>query len=156
AAKQATGTIPIVFTNVGNPVRVGIVESLARPGRNVTGLSFLGAELSGKRLELLKGTIPDLSRVAVFWNATNPGVALAVEELQPAAEILDLKLQSVPLKSPAELDGALQAILDGRAEAVFSLTDILVRSLRPQLVEFTRQHRLPLLSAWREDVIAGA
>jgi ABC-type uncharacterized transport system substrate-binding protein len=100
AAKQATKTIPIVFTSVGDPISAGLVESLARPGGNITGLSNINAELSGKRLELLKETNPKFSRVAVLWNPEYPALALAFKESQAAAQVLGLQLQSLEVRGP--------------------------------------------------------
>ena len=100
AAKEATSTIPIVMTQVGDPVGTGFVASLARPGGNITGLSTLGPELSGKRLELLKEIVPKLSRVAVFGTSTQPGNAQVLKEIELAAKALGVKLQYIDVLSP--------------------------------------------------------
>ncbi len=110
AAKRATSEIPIVMTNAGEPVGTGLVTSLARPGGNVTGLSALSDELSGKRLELLKQVIPGIIRVAVLWNAGNPGVALVVKELNRASLQLGLQVHSLPVQGPRDLSGAFHAM----------------------------------------------
>jgi putative ABC transport system substrate-binding protein len=114
AARHATGTIPIVFTNVNDPVGQGIVASLARPGTNVTGLGTLSSPISGKRLELLKEAVPGVARVAVFWNAANPAFALMLREMQSAAPALGLQLQALEVHSPDDLDRAFEAAI-GRA-----------------------------------------
>src|SRR5262245_48929813 len=98
AAKKATKTIPIVFTSVGDPVSAGLVESLARPGGNITGLTNISPELSGKRLELLKETNPKFSRVAVLWNPEYPGLAVVFKESQAAAQVLGFQLQSLEVR----------------------------------------------------------
>jgi putative ABC transport system substrate-binding protein len=100
AARHATRTIPIVFTNVNDPVGQGIVASLARPGANVTGLSTLSSPISGTRLELLKEAMPKVTRVAIFWNAANPAFALMVREMQSAAPALGLQLKSLEVHGP--------------------------------------------------------
>jgi putative ABC transport system substrate-binding protein len=111
AARHATRTIPIVFTNVNDPVGQGIVASLARPGANATGLSTLSSPISGKRLELLKEAVPGVARVAVFWNAANPAFALMLREMQSAAPALGLQLQSLEVHSPGDLDRAFEAAI---------------------------------------------
>jgi putative ABC transport system substrate-binding protein len=109
AGKRATLTIPIVMTSTGDPVGSGLVASLARPGGNVTGLSLMAPELAGKRLELLKEILPGIFRVAILWNAANPYSALVFKEAASAARALGLELQSLEIRAPADLDGALDA-----------------------------------------------
>jgi putative tryptophan/tyrosine transport system substrate-binding protein len=106
AAKHATQTIPIVILTAIDPVGAGFVASLARPGGNLTGLSVLAPELSGKRLELLKEVVPELTRVAVLWNAANPAHASAWEETQAAARALGLRLHAQDVRGPQDLEGA--------------------------------------------------
>jgi putative tryptophan/tyrosine transport system substrate-binding protein len=100
AAKRATTTIPIVMTSAGDPLDSGLVASLARPGGNVTGLSLMMSEVSGKRLELLKELVPRLSRVAVLWNSTNPYPTIVFKETQDAARTLGIEVQSLEVKGP--------------------------------------------------------
>ena len=121
AAKNATKTIPIVFTNVGDPVANGLVASLARPGGNITGLSTLAPELSGKGLELLKETVPKLSRVAVVWNPDNPGKTSSFRETEDAARALRLQLQSLEVRGPNDVEPAFQAARKERAGALIVL-----------------------------------
>ena len=109
AAKSATSAIPIVFAAVGDPVRAGLVSSLARPGGNITGLSIIETELFGKRLELLKETLPKITKVAHFRDATSPGTGSA--EMQATASALGLQLQSLEVRSAKDFDGAFEAIL---------------------------------------------
>ncbi len=119
-AKEATTTIPIVMTGDGDPVGSGFVASLARPGGNITGLSTLAPELSGKRLELLKEIIPALSRVAVLGTSTQPGNAQSLKEIELAAEAFGVKLQYLDVLSPKDIETAFRAASKGRADAVSS------------------------------------
>src|SRR5215813_1241253 len=107
AAKNATQTIPIVMTTANDPVGAGLVASLARPGGNLTGLSTLAPELSGKRLELLQEVVPGLTQVAVLWNAANPANTSVWQETQAAARALGLQLHAQDVRSPQDLRGAL-------------------------------------------------
>jgi putative ABC transport system substrate-binding protein len=118
AAKRATDTIPIVFAVSGNPMATGYVASLARPGGNVTGLSALGPELSGKQLELLKEAIPKASRMAVLTNPSGLNWKLDVKEMEPAARSLGVQLQVLEIRGPDDLDRAFQSAKRQRAEAV--------------------------------------
>jgi putative ABC transport system substrate-binding protein len=104
AAQQATRTIPIVMIGTGDPVGTGFVASLARPGGNITGSSALSPELSGKRLELLKETLPSSSRVGIFWNPDNPATALSMDEAKVAAQGLRLNIQSLPFRTADDLE----------------------------------------------------
>src|SRR5262249_31210962 len=123
AAKEATNTIPIVMTNEGDPVETGFVASLARPGGNITGLSTLAPEISGKRLELLKEVVPKLSRVAVFGTSTNPGNADTLRELEVAAQELKVKLQYLDILNPNDIETAFRAAGKERAGAVILLSN---------------------------------
>jgi len=121
-AKEATSTIPIVMAQDTDPVGNGFVTSLARPSGNITGLSSLAPELSGKRLELLKEIAPGLSRVAVLWASTTPGSAQALKEMERAAEALGVKLQFLDILGPKDIDAAFQAAGKGRADAVLVMS----------------------------------
>ena len=121
AAKEATSTIPIVMANDNDPVGNGFVASLARPGGNITGLSTLSPELSGKRLELLKEIVPRLSRVAVFGTSTTPGNAQALKETELAAGAFGVKLQYLDVLGPKDIETAFRAASKGRAQAVLVL-----------------------------------
>jgi putative ABC transport system substrate-binding protein len=153
-ARQATTTIPIVFMIVNDPVGQGFVASLAQPGGNVTGVSTLSSELSGKRLELLHEAVPGLRRVALLWNAANPDMALQFHEAQAAAQGLGLDLLSVEVRGPDECDRALAAALEAHAEGLVVLAGTPVRS-RTQIVDFAAAHRLPAIYAESEIVKAG-
>jgi putative ABC transport system substrate-binding protein len=120
-AKEATSTIPIVMTNEGDPVGTGFVASLARPGGNITGLSTLAPELSGKRIELLKEIVPKLSRVAVFGTSTRSDNAQSLREVELAAKAFGVKLQYVDVLRPKDIESAFRVASKGRAEAVLMM-----------------------------------
>ena len=155
AAKQATATIPIVMTAAGDPLGSGLVASLARPGGNVTGLSLMAPDLAGKRLELLEEVLPGLSRVAVLWNAANPYPALVFKETQHAAQTLRIEVQSLEVRSPDDLDSALDAAIRQRANALITVEDPLTVVHRQQIADFAAKNRLPSIHGFREFVDAG-
>jgi putative ABC transport system substrate-binding protein len=156
AAKQQTRTIPIVMANSTDPVETGFVASLARPGGNVTGLSTISPELSAKRLELLRETIPGLSRVAFLWNPDVRGAVLDYRETEAAAGKLRLQLQSVEVPTTEDLDRAFSAITKGRAQALIAPAAVPVLFMnRGQIVSFAQRNRLPSMYAQREFVEAG-
>ncbi|MBI2181856.1 MAG: ABC transporter substrate-binding protein [Deltaproteobacteria bacterium] len=145
AAKEATKTIPIVMVVSGDPVAQGFVASLARPGGNITGLSILSPELSGKRLELLKETVPGLSRVAVLSTEASRGVP-ARKEVEVAASALRLQLRWVVLRTPTDLQSEFEAALRSRPHGLLTMPDpILSRDLRIPIVELAAKHRLPAM-----------
>jgi putative tryptophan/tyrosine transport system substrate-binding protein len=155
AAKHATQTIPIVILTALDPVGAGLVASLARPGGNITGLSALAPELSGKRLELLKEVVPGMTRVAVLWNAANPTNAPVWEETQAAARTLGLLLHSQEVRGPQDFEGAFTRTAQARPDALLVLTDSLIAMHRQQIVEFATQQHLPSVFTTREWVVAG-
>ncbi len=154
AAQQATRTIPIV-AGMGDPVEMGLVASLARPGGNITGVSVQSAETAGKRLELLKAAVPQASRVAVLWNPANLNKALEWQETQSAAHALGVTLQSVEVRTPDDLERAFAALTRGRADALITLAEAITVMHRSQIVDFTTKNRLPMMAAQREFVEAG-
>ncbi len=155
AAQRATRTTPIVMAASGDAVATGLVASLARPGRNVTGLTALARELSGKRLELLKEAVPGLSRVAVLWNAANPDKARDLEETQVVAGALGLQLQSLEVRAPNDLEGAFRATNSKRGGALFTLTDTLTIAHQSRIVDLATKRGLPTLFQTRDFVDAG-
>jgi putative ABC transport system substrate-binding protein len=155
AAKEATSTIPIVMTNEGDPVGTGFVASLARPGGNITGLSTLSPELSGKRLELLKEIVPRLSRVAVLGTSTTPGNAQLLREIELAAGALKVKLQYLDVLDPKDIETAFRAASKGRAEAVLMLQGGVLNSHRTQIAALAVKNRLPAIYANSLFVDAG-
>jgi len=158
AAKQATRTLPIVFANVGDAVTSGLVESLARPGGNVTGLSILAPELVGKGLELLKQAVPGVSRVAVLW--TPGGVPERtgkdmLKEAEVAGRALGVRVQFVEARGPADIDRAFSDITRARAGALTVLGSAMFFNERRRLVDLAAKNRLPAVYPWREFVDAG-
>jgi putative tryptophan/tyrosine transport system substrate-binding protein len=158
-AKEATSTIPIVMIQIGDPVGSGFVASLARPGGNITGLSGLAPELSGKRLELLKEIIPKLSRVAVFGTSTSPDNAQSLKEVEIAARELKVQLQYLDIRDardPKDIETAFRAATKGRAEAVLIMLAPAVASAnRTQIVDLAVKSRLPVIYSGPAYVEAG-
>ena len=143
AAKQATSTIPIVMAQDPDPVVNGFVSSLARPESNITGLSSLTSDLSGKRLELLKEVVPKLSRIAIFETSTNQGNIQAKKETEHAAVALEVKFQYLDIVGPKDIESAFPAAVNGRADAVFILRSPVFNSQRPRLAQLAARTRLP-------------
>jgi putative ABC transport system substrate-binding protein len=141
--KEATSTIPIVMAQDTDPVGSGFVASLARPGRNITGLSALAPEMSGKQLELLKEIVPRLSRVAILGNSNNPGDAQALRETVIAAGTVDVYLRYLDVLDPKEIDSKFTAANKGHADAVLVLGNPILNDHRKQIVELAVKHRLP-------------
>jgi putative tryptophan/tyrosine transport system substrate-binding protein len=127
AAKKETSTIPIVIVTTGDPVGTGLVSSLARPGGNLTGLTALGQELSGKRLELLKEAIPGVTRVAVLSNPTNPDTKFSVKGVEVAAQAPGIQLRLFEVRDATGFEGAFRAMASGRTQALMVLTDPMFR-----------------------------
>jgi len=155
AAMTATKSIPIVMATSGDPVRTGIVASLAKPGGNVTGFTTLGPEFEPKRLELLKQAIRTLSRVAVLWNPANPVLPLYYEQTQAAAAALHVALQSVEVRTVDDFGHAFVAIGGARPHALMVLADRFLVAHRARILEFARAKRLPGMYPYREYVDAG-
>ena len=155
AAKQATGTIPIVMVSVGDPVGNGLVASLARPGGTVTGTSFLTSAMVGKQLDLLKQITPHASRLAILLNPANPGHRLALEEAKVAAHSLGVQLQAVEARGPADFDKAFAAMTRERAGALFVPWDgtFLVHVVR--IVQLAAKTRLAGMYGQRRYVDVG-
>jgi putative ABC transport system substrate-binding protein len=154
AAKNETRTIPIVFAAVQDPVASGIVDSLARPGGNATGLSILGPELSRKRLELLKEVVPKITQVA-FLLGLDPAAPVTVKETQAAAQALGLQLQSLEVRDSKDFDRAFEAITKNRAQALLTNPGPMINTHHARIVEFAAGHRLPAMYAAPEFVDAG-
>jgi putative ABC transport system substrate-binding protein len=153
---QATSTIPIVMVGPGDPLRAGLVASLARPGGNVTGLSSFGPELSGKQLQLLQEAVPTVSRVAFLWNPTNPVNRLYFEDIQAGARALSVTLHSVEVSSPNEFKSAFAAMMRERADALIMTGDPMHQLHVGQIIAFAAENRLPMMSNSKESVIGGA
>jgi putative tryptophan/tyrosine transport system substrate-binding protein len=155
AAKKATKTIPIVFASVGNPVGIGIVDSLAQPGANVTGLSSFTGDLSGKRLELLKEAFPKVSRVAVLWYPSNASSAIGWREIQATAPSLGVQLQSVEVRVSNDFDSAFKAVIRERAQALLTHSGSLANNYKARILDFAATNRLPAMYADTEFTPAG-
>ena len=155
AAKEATNTIPIVMAQDSDPVESGFVASLARPGGNITGLSTLAAEVSGKRLELLKEIIPKLSRVAVVGISTRPGNAQSLKEVELAAGTFKVQVQYLDVLDVKKIDTAFRAATKGRAEAVLVLQSPFFNSQRKQIIDLAIKSRLPAIYPQTDYTEAG-
>ena len=155
-AKRATTTIPIVMANVGDPVGTGLVASLARPGGNITGLTTMGEELSGKRLELIREVVPRLQRIGALWNQDNPGNVASFKELKAAAQSLGVDVRSLAVRPPVpEIDKAFGTANNWRADALIALDDSLIFSNRTRIIALAARHRLPAIYGYREFPNAG-
>ena len=156
AAKNATAAIPIVMINVGDPVGLGLVASLARPGSNVTGLSFgVGMDTFGKALELLKDAVPDLYRIAILSNPTNPAHALALGALKVASQKVGAQLELVEARARDELESAFASAANARAGALMVVSDAMFSIHAQSLAELALKYKLPSMHGLREEVEAG-
>ena len=155
AARKATGTIPIVTTTGSDPVEMGLATSLARPGGNVTGLTSSGRELIGKRIELLKETLPGLSRIAVLWNPESRTQLGSLRNAEAAARSLGLHVQPVEVHRPEDLEKAFSSMAHKRPEALVLAPSNMFRAHRARIVELAARHRLPATFSDRGFVEAG-
>jgi len=156
AAKKATDTIPIVMIATGDPVGVGLIKSLARPGGNVTGLSFsVGMETFGKELELLKEAVPYARPVAVLSNPANPNQPLAISGISSAAKSLGVELQLLEARDGNQFGGAFEAMAKEHASALLVVADTIYINNRKRLVDLAAASRLPVAYGYKEHVEAG-
>jgi putative tryptophan/tyrosine transport system substrate-binding protein len=155
AAKEATSTIPIVMTNDPDPVASGFVASLARPGRNITGLSTLAPELSGKRLELLREVVPKLSHVAIIGTSTQPGQTQAIKELEFAAKAFNAQIQYLDVLDSKDIETAFRGAVKEGADGVVTLTSPILRSQRVEVAGIAIKHRIPVIYNDIQFVEAG-
>ena len=156
AARNATGTIPIVIINVGDPVGLGLIASLARPGGNVTGISWsVGLELLSKQLELLKEVVPAARRVAILSNPANPVHALLIGDVKVAAQSLGVQLQILEARDPNQFEAAFAAMVRERAGALVVVSDSMFSLLRARLADLEAKNRLPSMHGTRLNVEAG-
>ena len=155
AGKDATSTIPIVIAGVADAVGAGLVANFARPGGNITGLTSISAELGGKRLELLKGIVPNASRVAILYNPADRSNVLVLKELEQAAPALDLTLQPIEVGGPDAFEGAFVAMNRARADALFGAAGILTFEHRHALVDLAAKSRIPTMWGHRQFVDVG-
>jgi ABC-type uncharacterized transport system substrate-binding protein len=156
AAKQATKTIPIVMVSNVDPVELGIVDSFARPGGNITGLTLQSLELSGKRLELLKEIFPKLTRVALVWNLGDQSMNLITKQIQAVAPPLGVTLQPFGVRDSNDFGGIFAKISQNPPDALFSIADRLITSQRKQILEFGVKSKIPTMFDSAPAVEAGA
>jgi putative tryptophan/tyrosine transport system substrate-binding protein len=155
AARRATSTIPIVFVTAANPITSGYVESLARPGRNLTGPSQLAPGLTGKRLEILREISPRIARVGVFWDPGNQNSVSQWQETQAAAEVLGLEVLSLEAREPGDFAAAFALVVNGGADALFLPIAQAIMVQLPLIAQFALGHRLPSMAFQREFPDAG-
>jgi putative tryptophan/tyrosine transport system substrate-binding protein len=155
AAKQATQTIPIVMAIAGDPVKAGVLRSLASPGGNVTGLTLMQTDLSRKRLQLLREAAPNTALVAVLWNPSDPSAADFLHETDAAARSLGLKLHAIEARSSAELDAAFKVVAGVHPSAFFTLPGGMFQANVRRITDFAAKRRLPGVFSNREFVEAG-
>jgi putative ABC transport system substrate-binding protein len=155
AVMNATKTIPIVHPNAIDPLKSGLIDSLAHPGRNLTGGAQLTAEVSGKRLEILKKVVPRLSRAAVLWNSANPALVFSWKETQGAARALGVTLQSHEVQGAKDFAAAFAMIAEERPDALLVLQDAVAIQQRKEIIDFAIQKRLPSVFNEKGWVVAG-
>ncbi len=155
AALRATTTIPIVAMSIGDPIRAGLVPSLARPGGNITGNVILGPDVVTKRLQILLETLPSASRIAFLWNPDNASNAAILDELRVAAPKVRMTLVTVEVRSYAEFDGALARMLGERPQALIMTNDPLHQMHIGTILDFLAKNRLPGMFQTKENVVAG-
>jgi len=145
AAKNSAKDVPVVITGAGDPVATGLVDGLARPGGNLTGVTELSTELSAKRLEILKDTVPDLRRVAMLWNAADLGMTLRYHSAEDAARVLGVKVQALGVREPNDFEDAFAAMTSERPDGILMVSDALTMLNRKRVVEFANAKRLPTI-----------
>jgi len=155
AAAKATKTVPIVIVGVADVVETGLVASLARPGGNITGLAVNAAEIAAKRLQLLQEAVPHLSRVAVLWNATRPGMALQSQNIDKASPQLGVTIQSVRVTGSDEFDQAFAAIESGHPDGLVVLYGPMRGNDQPRILEFVTGHKIPTIFQPGQGVSGG-
>ena len=155
AVMDATKTIPIVHPNAIDPLNTGLIDGLAHPGRNLTGGAQLTAEVSGKRLEILKKVVPGLSRAAVLWNSANPALVFSWKETQGAARVLGVTLQSHEVQGPKDFAAAFAMIAEERPNALLVLQDAVTMQQRNEIIDFAIQKRLPSMFQEKGWALAG-
>jgi putative ABC transport system substrate-binding protein len=156
AAKKVTTTIPIVITRVANPVKTGLVQSLAKPGGNVTGMSFFPDDLSAKRLELLKEVLASASRVAVFSDPGNVGTDRVISEMEAPSRQLGIDLLVLPVNGPGGFVAAFEAAKSADAHALVLVDNAFFTKHRAEIVELAAKHSLPVFALWKTFAEAGA
>src|SRR5262249_21328558 len=156
AAKQATSTVPIVAIGVPDPVGIGLIDSLARPGGNLTGLSSLSVDLTAKRVQLLKEALPTASRIGVVWNPRDPGGCLGMGDATDATKALDLRLLSIEVSTPDDIQRAFAGLGSDRPDALFVINDPLTVANRDSIVALARNLQLPVFAGFRLFAVSGS
>jgi len=156
AARKATTNIPIVMAAVGDPIAAGFIASLAQPRGNVTGASLLATELTAKRLELLKEILPNLTRLAVLWSANNASVVQKFKQIEAAAPVLGVQLQTLELRAPSDIEKSFESAAQFGAEAIMTTEDAIQITYRARLVDLAKRHRIPVASEFGEFARTGA
>ncbi len=156
AARKVTTIVPIVMAAIGDPMAAGFVASLARPGGNVTGASLLATELSAKRLELLKESLPVLTRLAVLWSLNNASTVQKFKQIEVAAAMLGVQLQSLQLRTPSDIEKSFEVAAQFSAEAIMTTEDAIQITYRARVVDLATQQRIPVASEFGEFAHAGA
>jgi len=155
AAKSSTATIPIVFANAADPVRIGLVASLNRPGGNVTGFTELGADLGAKRMGLLRELVPSATSIAILVNPTRPGVDAQSAQAQEAARALGLQLHILNASHEPDFDAVFQKLFQLRAGALVISADALFNDRRDEIIALAKHYSVPTIYEWRDAVAAG-
>ena len=155
AAQRASSTVPVVFTIGGDPVRFGLVESINRPGGNVTGILFNQNVLGAKRVELLRQIAPTISRVALLMNPTNPNVKVEQMDAETGAKKLDLETVTLNARNAREIDAAFEQLLSAKADAFITGTDPILLDRREQIASFAYQRKLPAVGFVRQFAVVG-
>jgi putative ABC transport system substrate-binding protein len=155
AAKSATSTIPIVFAGVGDPIGLGLVASLARPGGNLTGFSNLGAELHAKRLELLSELVPQAKVITLLVNPNNPAADSQIRDVQEAARAKGVQLPILKASTESEIDAAFATLVELQAGALFVAGDVFFFSRREEVLALASRYAVPAIYIWREFAVAG-
>jgi len=155
AAKKATTTIPIVMVAIGDPVRVGLVSNLGRPGGNITGFTNLSGQIAAKRLQLLKEVIPTATRIGMIGNPGDPNALIQIQDAEAAARDFKIQLRLFTVKEEAQLEPAFEAARSWRAQALLRLVDPLQVSLRARTIELAAKSRIPMMYGSRDDAEAG-
>lgn len=155
AAKQLTSSIPILMLNSAYPDKIGLVESLARPGGNITGFSNVGPELAGKRQQLLKEMVPKVSRVALLWNPANPLEVMGLRDMQAAAAVVGLEILSIEVRGPEDYPAAFSAVTAGGADALHAFVNPVNSRNYQLIIDFAVKNRLPSSFDEKGFVVAG-
>jgi len=155
AAKKATKTVPVVMMRVADPVKSGLVDSLARPGGNITGLSFMPDALGPKGVELLHEMFPKITRMAALYQGNNPGAVIIIDEVQRKGEQIGLKFVRLPVKGEHDLASAFELAAREKAEALFVMDDGAMTEQRRKILELATTHAMPVVSIYRDFAAAG-